>query len=154
VAGVRGAARDDAGRPAGDGRARRRPHRRLGRGPRPADRGDRRQRRRRRPRRRARRRASIRADGGPRFLELVTYRQRGHFEPDDQAYVDPAELARWKPLDPIARAAQRLLDEKVIASGELTHLRERARATVAAALKFAENSPWPDASELANDVYA
>ena len=98
--------------------------------------------------------ASIRADGGPRFLELVTYRQRGHFEPDDQAYVDPAELARWKPLDPIARAAQRLLDEKVIASGELTHLRERARATVAAALKFAENSPWPDASELANDVYA
>ena len=98
--------------------------------------------------------ASIRADGGPRFLELVTYRQRGHFEPDDQAYVDPAELACWKPLDPIARAAQRLLDEKVIASGELTHLRERARATVAAALKFAENSPWPDASELANDVYA
>ena len=98
--------------------------------------------------------AAIRAGAGPRFLELVTYRQRGHFEPDDQAYVDPAELARWKPLDPIARAAQRLLDEKVIASGELAHLRERARATIAAALKFAENSPWPDASELADDVYA
>jgi len=28
------------------------------------------------------------------------------------------------------------------------------RATVAAALKFAENSPWPDASQLANEVYA
>jgi len=98
--------------------------------------------------------AAIRAGGGPRFLELVTYRQRGHFEPDDQAYVDPAELARWKPLDPIARAAERLLADKVIASGELTDLRERARATVAAALKFADNSPWPDASELANDVYA
>ena len=56
VAGLRAAARDDAGRPGRDGRARRRPHRRLGRGPRVADRGDRRQRRRRRPRRRARRR--------------------------------------------------------------------------------------------------
>ena len=99
--------------------------------------------------------ASIRADGGPRFLELVTYRQRGHFEPDDQAYVDPAELARWKPRDPIARAAQRLLDEKVIASGELDATCASAPARpIAAALKFAENSPWPDASELATDVYA
>ena len=34
--------------------------------------------------------------------DSYTYRQRGHFEPDDQAYVDPAELARWKPRDPIA----------------------------------------------------
>ena len=97
---------------------------------------------------------AIRAGGGPRFLELVTYRQRGHFEPDDQAYVDPAELARWKALDPIACAAARLLAEKVIAAGELAHLRERARATVAAALKFAENSPWPELHELVTDVYA
>ena len=91
--------------------------------------------------------ASIRADGGPRFLELVTYRLRGHFEPDDQAYVDPAELARWKPLDPIARAAQRLLDDE----GDRQRRARRTcasarRATVAAALKFAENSPWPDAA--------
>lgn len=40
--------------------------------------------------------ASIRATGTPRFLELVTYRQRGHFEPDDQSYVDATELAAWR----------------------------------------------------------
>ena len=98
--------------------------------------------------------ASMRADGGPRFLEIFTYRQRGHFEPDDQAYVDPAELARWKPRDPIARCRERLLDEKAIATRRAQHLRERARATIAAALEFAANSPLPDASELATDVYA
>ncbi|MFP5504690.1 MAG: thiamine pyrophosphate-dependent dehydrogenase E1 component subunit alpha, partial [Gammaproteobacteria bacterium] len=31
--------------------------------------------------------AKIRATGQPQFLELLTYRLRGHFEPDDQAYV-------------------------------------------------------------------
>jgi pyruvate dehydrogenase E1 component alpha subunit len=42
-----------------------------------------------------------RETGTPYFLELVTYRQRGHYEPDDQAYVDKDELARWKERDPI-----------------------------------------------------
>jgi pyruvate dehydrogenase E1 component alpha subunit len=96
----------------------------------------------------------IRAGGGPRFLELVTYRQRGHFEPDDQAYVDPAEIAAWKGKDPIARAADRLLAEKVIGPAELAHFRQRAADTIAASLQFAESSPWPDARELATDVYA
>ncbi|HEX2539914.1 MAG TPA: thiamine pyrophosphate-dependent dehydrogenase E1 component subunit alpha [Caldimonas sp.] len=98
--------------------------------------------------------AQIRTGSGPRFLELVTYRQRGHFEPDDQAYVDPAELAAWKGRDPIARAADRLLAEKVIGPAELAHFRDRAAATIAAALQFAESSPWPDPRELTTDVYA
>jgi pyruvate dehydrogenase E1 component alpha subunit len=45
--------------------------------------------------------SAIRASGEPRFLELQTYRLRGHFEPDDQAYVDAAELASWRARDPI-----------------------------------------------------
>ena len=96
----------------------------------------------------------IRGGGGPRFLELVTYRQRGHFEPDDQGYVDPAERAAWLAKDPIGRAADRLLAEKVIGPAELAHFRDRAAATIAASLQFAESSPWPDARELATDVYA
>jgi pyruvate dehydrogenase E1 component alpha subunit len=95
----------------------------------------------------------IRDGSGPRFLELVTYRQRGHFEPDDQGYVDPAERAAWLAKDPIARAADRLLAQKVIGPAELAHFRDRAAATVAASLQFAESSPWPDARELTTDVY-
>lgn len=98
--------------------------------------------------------AAIRTDGRPRLLELTTYRQRGHYEPDDQSYVDAAELARWKARDPIATFSARLIADGVLGSGELAHLRQRVDATTAAALAFAQNSPWPDVRELATDVYA
>jgi TPP-dependent pyruvate/acetoin dehydrogenase alpha subunit len=98
--------------------------------------------------------AAIRATGRPYFLELVTYRQRGHFEPDDQSYVDAAELAAWKARDPIALYAGRLRGEGVIAPGELSHMQERVASAVGAALAFAQASPWPAPSELTTDVYA
>jgi pyruvate dehydrogenase E1 component alpha subunit len=97
---------------------------------------------------------AIRATGRPFFLELTTYRQRGHYEPDDQSYVDAAELAAWKARDPLRLMADRLLAQGVIAPAELLQLRQRAEATVDAAVAFAEASPWPDARELATDVYA
>ena len=98
--------------------------------------------------------AAIRATGKPYFLELTTYRQRGHFEPDDQAYVDAAELASWKARDPIVLMGQRLLKQGVVAPGELAHLQQRVTDTIDAALAFAQNSPWPDVRELTTDVYA
>jgi TPP-dependent pyruvate/acetoin dehydrogenase alpha subunit len=98
--------------------------------------------------------ASIRADGQPRFLELTTYRLRGHFEPDDQAYVDPAELARWRARDPIERQAARLQADGVLGAGELAQLRRRVVDGTAAALAFAQASPWPDVAALETDVYA
>jgi TPP-dependent pyruvate/acetoin dehydrogenase alpha subunit len=98
--------------------------------------------------------AFIRATGKPYFIELTTYRQRGHFEPDDQAYVDAAELAGWRGRDPIARQSRRLLEAGVLTEGELAHLQQRADAVVEAALAFAQNSPWPDVRELTTDVYA
>lgn len=97
---------------------------------------------------------AIRSTGKPCFIELTTYRQRGHFEPDDQAYVDPAELASWKTRDPVALMSARLLKQGVVTPGELAHLQQRVDTTVAAALAFAQSSPWPDLRELTTDVYA
>ncbi len=98
--------------------------------------------------------AAIRADGRPRLLELDTYRLRGHFEPDDQAYVPADERQAALARDPLPRQTQRLLDEGVIAPGELAALRDRVAATVQAALTYAETSPWPDVAERTTDVYA
>jgi acetoin:2,6-dichlorophenolindophenol oxidoreductase subunit alpha len=98
--------------------------------------------------------AAIRADGRPRLLELTTYRLRGHFEPDDQAYVPAAELAAARAGDPVARQTARLLAEGVIAPGELAAMHDRVRCSVQAAQAFAEVSPWPDLAELTTDVYA
>ena len=96
----------------------------------------------------------VRDEGTPYFVELDTYRTRGHFEPDDQGYVDAAELAQWKARDPIALARTRLLADGTVTPGELRHLEQRVAATVEAAFAFAQASPYPAASELATDVYA
>jgi acetoin:2,6-dichlorophenolindophenol oxidoreductase subunit alpha len=97
---------------------------------------------------------AIRADGRPRLLELVTYRQRGHFEPDDQSYVDAELRERWMARDPIAQLTERLFGEGLLRGGELIQMEQRVEATVAAAKDFALNSPWPDLAELTTDVYA
>lgn len=97
---------------------------------------------------------TIRATGKPYFLELVTYRMRGHFEPDDQAYVDPAELEAWRARDPIRMLSGRLVAAGVTQHGEIEHLQQRVDATIEAAAAFANASAWPDLRELATDVYA
>ena len=97
--------------------------------------------------------AGIRADGEPRFLELVTYRQRGHYEPDDQAYVDPAELARWRAQDPVRGAAERLIAEGLVTREQLANMAQRVKARIDAAAAFANASPWPSPQALTEHVY-
>ena len=52
----------------------------------------------------------VRETRKPFLLETYTYRMRGHYEPDDQAYVDAAEIAQWRTKDPIETAKTRLLE--------------------------------------------
>jgi TPP-dependent pyruvate/acetoin dehydrogenase alpha subunit len=98
--------------------------------------------------------AQIRESGRPGFLELVTYRQRGHFEPDDQAYVDPAELQSWLRRDPIRMQSERLLARGAIAAADLGALERRCREHIEAALAFAQASAWPAPETLLEHVYA
>ncbi|MCW8194603.1 thiamine pyrophosphate-dependent dehydrogenase E1 component subunit alpha [Proteobacteria bacterium 005FR1] len=98
--------------------------------------------------------AAIRADGRPRFLELLTYRQRGHFEPDDQAYVDKAELNRWLNHDPIALMRDRLMAEGHLDASTLASLESEVGERIDAADAFAQASAWPDPKQLLDFVYA
>ena len=98
--------------------------------------------------------AEIRSTGAPRFLELVTYRQRGHFEPDDQAYVDPTERAQWMERDPIDRQRKRLLAEGLVDARQLRDMERSVAARIDAAAAFAEASPWPAPDTLLDHVYA
>ncbi|MBS0551915.1 MAG: thiamine pyrophosphate-dependent dehydrogenase E1 component subunit alpha [Proteobacteria bacterium] len=97
---------------------------------------------------------SIRDTGRPFLLELSTYRLRGHFEPDDQAYVNAAELAAWQARDPIARMKASLLAGGGFTPGDLDGIETRVAARIDAAMAFAEASPWPDPAELLTDIYA
>jgi pyruvate dehydrogenase E1 component alpha subunit len=95
----------------------------------------------------------IRETGKPFLLETFTYRLRGHFEPDDQAYVDKKELSDWTAKDPIERLTQKL-GQGHLSKADIQAMRERVEATVAKAVEFARDSPFPDPAELITDVYA
>jgi pyruvate dehydrogenase E1 component alpha subunit len=75
-------------------------------------------------------------------------------EPDDQAYVDPAELAQWKRRDPIALLEARLQTNGSITREELALVRARAIERVEEAAAFALASPYPSFDQLTTDVYA
>ncbi len=98
--------------------------------------------------------AKIRATRKPNLLETYTYRLRGHYEPDDQKYVDAKELAAWQAKDPIERLSKKLLAEGSLSEAGMDAMRQRVQQAVANAVEFASNSPFPDAAELTTDVYA
>ncbi|HYC45127.1 MAG TPA: thiamine pyrophosphate-dependent dehydrogenase E1 component subunit alpha [Burkholderiales bacterium] len=98
--------------------------------------------------------ASIRKNRKPILLETYTYRTSGHVEPDDLAYVDPAELAAWRTRDPIELLKNRLLERNAITADGIERMQERIANRLAEALTFAKVSPFPALSELTTDVYA
>jgi TPP-dependent pyruvate/acetoin dehydrogenase alpha subunit len=98
--------------------------------------------------------AEVRATKKPILLETYTYRTRGHYEPDDQAYVDRKELTEWLEHDPIAHLKGRLLARRQTDAAEIEAIERRVQQRIAAALAFANESPFPAASELDTDVYA
>jgi len=98
--------------------------------------------------------ASVRSNRRPFLLETSTYRLRGHFEPDDQSYVEPAELALWRSRDPVARMQARLLAAGDVDEHALARMRADIQGRIDLALQFAQNSPYPALAEATTDVYA
>ena len=98
--------------------------------------------------------AKVRATSKPFLLETYTYRTRGHYEPDDQFYVDKDELAAWKERDPILTLRNRLLQQELVTTSDLDNLEERVRDRIAVAAAFANASPYPAPEEVLTDVYA
>lgn len=96
----------------------------------------------------------VRRNRKPYLLETYTYRTRGHMEPDDQFYVDKAELAAWKAKDPIQQLETRLLENDGITPAELQEMKARVTRRIEDATAFALGSPYPGFDELTTDVYA
>lgn len=98
--------------------------------------------------------AAVRNNGRPYLLETFTYRLRGHFEPDDQAYVDREELDQWRARDPIARLRRELLDQGHATAAQLHDTETLVASRIEAAVNFAQASPYPALADATTDVYA
>ena len=95
----------------------------------------------------------IRAGHGPYYLEIQTYRYRGHSVSDPAKYRSKEELEEYKEMDPVIVTQNKIVTDKIASQDEIDAIIARIDAEVDDALEFAENSPFPLGSELYDDNY-
>jgi len=97
-----------------------------------------------------------RKGGHPTLLEVRTYRYMGHSmsDPLHGVYRTKDEVEEQKKRDPITQLAEKLKEEKVLDQAKLDAMDAEIHAEVDEAVKFADESPDPDVSELYTDVLA
>jgi pyruvate dehydrogenase E1 component alpha subunit len=97
--------------------------------------------------------AHIRAGKGPYFLEMRTYRYKGHSVSDPAKYRTKEEVKAYKDRDPIKVLETKLIKEKIASEQDLADIQARVKNEIDEAVKFAEASAYPDPSELFTDNY-
>lgn len=96
---------------------------------------------------------SIRAGNGPYFLEVETYRYKGHSVSDPAKYRTKEELKAYQDKDPVKVLEKKLKEEKIATEDEIKQIKSKIKETIEAAVKFAQDSDYPDPSELYDDNY-
>lgn len=97
---------------------------------------------------------SIRAGGGPHFLELRTYRFRAHSMYDPDRYRDRSEVEIWKQRDPIVGLTKTLQDAGLIEPDELDKMEADIAAELKAAVALAEEGTLEPVDQLTRFVYS
>lgn len=91
----------------------------------------------------------------PVLIEAVTERFRGHSISDPALYRTKEELADiMSKDDPIQFLKTALIEAGMLTEEEFKTLDHEQKEIVVAAMKFAEQSPWPDPITLEEGVYA
>jgi len=89
----------------------------------------------------------------PQLVEAVTYRYRGHSMADPEEYRSKEEVEEWRERDPIRAFSDRLVDEGVLKRDDVEKLDTQAIETVDEAVRFADDSPFPELDSLYDHVY-
>jgi pyruvate dehydrogenase E1 component alpha subunit len=97
---------------------------------------------------------ACRESSRPVFLDVRTYRYKGHSMSDPRRYRTKEEEQRYEEKDPIERLRQRLSQEQGMSPEEYDELARAVRKEVQEAVRWAEESPEPPREELYTDVYA
>lgn len=95
-----------------------------------------------------------RKDGSPTLIEVRAYRYMGHSMSDPGKYRTTEEVKKYQERDPINLFQESLREAKVFTDKDFEDLIAEATAAVDEAVRFADESPFPDESELMTDVLA
>ncbi|WP_423818143.1 pyruvate dehydrogenase (acetyl-transferring) E1 component subunit alpha [Salinimicrobium sp. TIG7-5_MAKvit] len=90
---------------------------------------------------------------GPTFLELKTYRYRGHSMSDAQQYRTKEEVAEYQKIDPITQVKEIIKKNKYATDKEIKAIDKKVKDLVAECEQFAEESDFPDVQQLYDVVY-
>lgn len=97
--------------------------------------------------------AHIRAGNGPYFLEIKTYRYKGHSVSDPGTYRTRDELKAYMDIDPIKITELTMLEHNLATEDEIEAIKENIRIEMEEAVRFADESPLPDGKGLYEDNY-
>jgi pyruvate dehydrogenase E1 component alpha subunit len=97
--------------------------------------------------------ARARKGEGPTFLELRTYRYKGHSMSDPAKYRTKEELEKYKLLDPIVQVVDTLRSQHMLTEEEIEAIELKVKAEIDACVEFAEQSPFPEDEEVYRDIY-
>lgn len=95
----------------------------------------------------------IRQGSGPQFLEVKTYRFRGHSMGDPERYRKAAEVKKWEEEDPIGIYRRELTEDQIASEAELDELDQASEKEVKEGVEYAEASPEPAAEDLFKNIY-
>ncbi len=98
--------------------------------------------------------ARARAGEGPTLIETLTYRFRGHSLADPDEMRSQQEKQFWGARDPIKKFSAYLLEQNLADNEQLKEIEGQVQEKIEDAVKFAEESPEPDPSELYRFVFA
>ena len=90
---------------------------------------------------------------GPTFLDIRTYRYRGHSMSDAQHYRTKEEVEEYKKIDPITQVLDVIKAKKYATDAEIEAIDERVKDLVAECEKFANESPFPEKNVMYDVVY-
>ena len=94
-----------------------------------------------------------RTGGGPTFLELKTYRYRGHSMSDAQKYRTKEEVAEYQKIDPITQVLDTIKENNYATQEEIDTIDKRVKDRVKECEKFAEESAFPEKNVMYDVVY-
>lgn len=94
-----------------------------------------------------------RSGEGPTLLEFRTYRYKGHSMSDPAKYRTKEEVEEYKQRDPVEVVKRTILNKKMATEKEIEAIGKRIDEKVEESVKFAEESNYPDPSEVFKDVY-
>jgi pyruvate dehydrogenase E1 component alpha subunit len=90
---------------------------------------------------------------GPTFLEIKTYRYKGHSMSDAQHYRTKEEVEDYKKIDPIMYVLDIIKTKKYASLKEIESINDKVKDLVKECIDFAESSPFPSPEDLFNDIY-